>query len=166
LAQDTATPSASSPPLEASSTMSATTLSRDAMLKAGLDSDWQQGLSEAGTSVPPDSPWLRSSSKASSEASTEEPDCPCSADVGDAPTKTSAWGLAFLAEFALAVALLLAWLYLPTPIFSVLAGFAALQVAWATLEPFGMSASWSGCFLLPLYLCGCTVFLACQTPQL
>jgi len=162
LTQDTATSSASSPPLEAASTMSATTLSRDAMLKAGLDSDWQQGLSEASTSVSPDSPRLR----ASSEASTEEPDCPCSADVGDAPTKTSACGLAFLAEFALAVALLLAWLYLPTPIFSALAGFAALQVAWATLEPFGMSASWSGCFLLPLYLCGCAVFLACQTPQL
>jgi len=146
--------------------MSTTTLSKDAMLKSGLDSDWQRCLSEASTSVPLDSPWLRPLS----EPSTEVPDCPCSTDVGDAPLKNigvaSASGLSFVAEFALAVALLLAWLYLPTPIFSALAGFAALQVAWATLEPFGMSASWSGCFLLPLYLCGCAVFLACQTPQL
>mmetsp|Transcript_93939 Transcript_93939/g.253102 ORF Transcript_93939/g.253102 Transcript_93939/m.253102 type:complete len:82 (-) Transcript_93939:74-319(-) len=67
---------------------------------------------------------------------------------------------------AMCGAVLLAWLSLPPAIFSVLFGFAMLEGALVFLAPDGFPVALLGFLHLPLYLSGCAIFLALQTPQM
>mmetsp|Transcript_101942 Transcript_101942/g.283687 ORF Transcript_101942/g.283687 Transcript_101942/m.283687 type:complete len:154 (+) Transcript_101942:95-556(+) len=133
-------------------------------LKPKASTTWERLLSDASTAEPPasddgtgnDNEGMADDRYHGAEAGGPDD------EKGEELEAVASVGLALV---VLAVALL-AWLHLPALVFSALLAFAALEVLWFAHVPSTFATPFSGCLLLPCCLCGCMVFLACQTPQL
>eukprot|EP00414_Alexandrium_minutum_P003959 CAMPEP_0113819290 /NCGR_PEP_ID=MMETSP0328-20130328/666_1 /TAXON_ID=39455 /ORGANISM="Alexandrium minutum" /LENGTH=140 /DNA_ID=CAMNT_0000787225 /DNA_START=83 /DNA_END=505 /DNA_ORIENTATION=+ /assembly_acc=CAM_ASM_000350 len=137
-------------------------LAEDELNAAGLKPEagaWDRVVSSASTAEPCGEKWADSDSEeveAEAEGTAEDEEgAECSAVLS--------------VSLALGV-LLLAFLVcqcLPALVSAALLGFAALEITWFALGPSNIiPAGMSGFVLLPLYMCGWALFLACQTPQL
>mmetsp|Transcript_14739 Transcript_14739/g.30897 ORF Transcript_14739/g.30897 Transcript_14739/m.30897 type:complete len:144 (+) Transcript_14739:92-523(+) len=143
--------------MAASVTSAILSMADAADLKCG-NAAWDRSTSSASTAEPAcGEVWSGSDSEDEKEvdAAVEEKE----AERDAVFSVTMALGVLILA--------LLVWLYIPAMIFAPLFGFLVLEVTWFAHGPSHvLPAGLSGIVLLPLYLCGLAVFLACQTPQL